>query len=64
MISVEGNPNIKRCPNGHYFEIQKHTECPYCQEEYKSKNSSIVINTVRSDISDNDEKTEIIFMDK
>lgn len=25
------NENIRICPHGHYYEINKHSRCPYCK---------------------------------
>lgn len=64
MISVEGNPNIKRCRYGHYYEIKKHIECPYCKDDYKRRNNTIRVNTYRNNMNGQEERTEIIFMDR
>lgn len=64
MISVEGNPNIKRCEYGHYYEVKKHAECPYCKDDYKKRNDTIVINNISDSTNDADGRTEILFLDK
>lgn len=63
MINVDENPNIRRCDYGHYFEINKHMECPYCKVDYKKRNETIRINNIPGDLNDSEGRTEILFLD-
>ena len=63
------NENIRICPQGHYYEINKHSSCPYCKKNDANTGgvSSTVddvnnrMNEVNSQNPDDEDKTEILF---